>query len=254
MSRYSIHPAPPTASVGIASISSSVSPSPFAPPSASAPVSQLPPPRASSSSSHQTAKNKSPDVSPGRPDPSAISSDVDVNGGFMGNEDVMECTSPASLRDHGEAGHGRNSTARHLDTPTSDPPDRLRARASSIQVCLSPRAVLLFACVYAYESCDRIQCFYPWIPSITHRHHAHPFLHGTRRKLHCSFLLRLRVPHRITPRPTLLHQSETETPNHQRSYPSTRHRHLPRRHRHHRRADPAAMPGSSLRPKNMDDK
>jgi hypothetical protein len=149
VSRYSILPAPPTAGIGVASIPSSVSPSPFAPPSASAPPPQLPPVPSSSSSLHVTAKAKSPDVSPGpHPDRSTISGELDVDERLMGSEYVMEITSTSASRsDDGEAGLGRNLISRHLDTPTLDPPDQLQARAPSIQVCLSSRAVFLSACV-----------------------------------------------------------------------------------------------------------
>jgi len=251
-SHYPIRPAPPAV---VASTSASVSPSPFAPPPASAqisgPVSHLIPPPPSSSL-RLTAKAKSPDTVRGHPDQMAVSGDLDADERHAGNENVTEYSSAStSRRDDGKARLGGNSTTRHLDTSSFDPPDRPRARAPSLQVCLSSRVVLLSACVYAYELCNRVHCCGPWISPIAHRHHDPLFLHGAHRRLLCFFLPRLRVPLPLVPRPTLLPQSETETPNHRRSYPSTLHRH---RHRHHRHVDlAAAMRESSPRTTSKDD-
>ena len=233
-------PTPPVIGVGAASTSVSVSPSPFAPPPASTsisrPVSQLIPPLSSSSSSHPSIKAKSPDA-PVSPDQQAISGDLDVSERPEGSEHVTERASPS---DDGGASLNGNSTA---GLPSY--PDRLQARSPSLQVCPPSRIILLSACVYAYESCDRVQCR-PRITSIVHRHHAHLFLHGTHRKLLCSFLPRPGVSHPLAPPPIRLLQSETAIPNHQTSYRLTLHR--PRRHRH---VDLAAMHLSSQSPRSI---
>ena len=212
-------PAPPAVS-----ISTSVSPSPFAPPPTSAPIAglvshPLPLPSSSSSSSHVAVKAKLPDDVRVHPDQLAHSSDLDADGHPTGTEHVMERTFPSASRpDAGEATAGR------LDAFTHDPLDQPQPRAPSRQVCLSSRTVLLSACVYAYVLCDRVQCCRLWILSTTPRHHAP---HGARQRPHCSFLPHLRVSRPLTPCPTLFFQKNLT------SYPSIRRRR--RRHHHHYR-------------------
>jgi hypothetical protein len=161
-SQYSIVPAPPPVGLGLASTSASVSPSPFAPPPASTPiagpVSQSLPFPSSSSSLRLAANAESPHIVRVHPDKLALSSDLDADEHPAGSEYVMKHTSVSTLhRDDGEAGPGGNSTADHLDACMHDPPDQPQLRAPSRQVCLSSRAVLLSACLYAYESCDRVR-------------------------------------------------------------------------------------------------
>src|SRR6266446_683250 len=205
--QHSVVPAPIAARLGVASMSASISPSPFAPPPASAPITGVPP--LPLPSSHLIVKAKSPDVVlvP------APSSDLDAREHAVGSEYVMEHTSASTHPDDGGARLGENSTASH------HPPNQPQARAQSRQVCLSSRAVLLSACVYAYVSCDRVQCCHPRIPPITPRHLAPP--HCARQGPLCSFLPRLRASHTLAPRPALLRKN----PSHQRSYPSIRRRH-----------------------------
>jgi hypothetical protein len=243
--QYPIVPAPLGVGLGVAS--ASVSPSPFAPPPASAPIAgpvSHPLPRPSSSSTNLTAKAKSPDVVQVHPDQLALSSDLDADEHPAGSEYVMEHASVSTLHPEGPGG---NSTADHLNAFTHDPPDSPQPRAPSRQVCLSSRAVLHSACVYAYESCDRVQCYRLWIPPIAPRHQAPP--HGARRRLLCSFLRRLRV-YPLTPSPTLFLQ---KNPTHQKPYPYIRHRR--HHHRHRRCVDLVAVThGSSPRPTSKDGK
>lgn len=231
-------PAPPAVGLAVARTSASISPSPFAPPPASAPIAgpvsqSLPLP----SSPHLTAKAKSPDVVGVHSDRPALSSDLNADDHPAGSEYVMEHTSASTSRpDHDEAGPGGNLTAGNLDAFTHDPPDQ--PQSPSRQVCLSPRAIILSACVYTYVSCDRVKSYRLWIL----RHHAP----HTRRRPLCSFLPRLRVSDPLNPRPTLFLQ---KNPTHQTSYPSIRRR----RRRHRRCVDHVAVTyGSSPNPTSKD--
>lgn len=130
----------PAVGVGVARTSSSVSPSPFAPPPALAPIAgpvsqSLPLP-----SSYSTAEAKSPDVVRAHPDQSALSNDLDANEDSAGCGYVKEHTSTFTSRpDDGEAGPGGNLTTGRFDTFTHDPPDQLQPRAPSRQVCILSR-------------------------------------------------------------------------------------------------------------------
>ena len=162
----------------------------------------------------------------------APSSELNADEDPAESEHVMEHTSASTLHpDDGEARPGKNSMP--------------QPQESSRQVCLSSRAVLLSVCVYAYLSCDRVQCCRLWILPIAPHHHALP--HDARQRPLCSFLPRLRVSHPLTPSPTLFLQ---KNPTHQISYPSIRHR---RRHRHRRCVDLVAVTHrSSPRPTSKD--
>ena len=202
-SQCPIVPAPPALGVGVARTSASVFPSPFAPPPALAPIAgpvsqSLPLP-----SSCSTAKAKSPDVVRAYPDQSALSNDWDTNKHPAGSEYVIE----------------------HTSTSTSRPSDG-EPRAPSRQVCLSSRAILLSACVYAYVSCDRVRYYCRWTLPMAPRHHAP--LHDSRRRPLCSYLPRLRVSDPLTFHQTLFLQTN---PTHQMSYPSIHLRHYHHRHR-----------------------
>lgn len=228
------------------SIVTSVSPSPFAPPPASSSIAEtvsqpLPLPSSSSSSSpHLAVRAKSPDVVQVHPDQLAHSS------GSAGIEHVKEHSSASVSRpDAGEAEPRGNSATDHLDAFTHDPPDQPQPRALSRQVCLSSRAVLLSACVYAYVSCDRVQCCHPWILPITPHRHAPP--HDIRQRPLCSFLPRRRVPHPLAPCPTLFLQKNAM------SYPSIRPRPRPHHHCRRRPVDFVAVTHESRpRPTNKD--
>jgi hypothetical protein len=179
------------------------------------------------------------------PDQRALSTDSDAGEHPTGTEDVMEHTSVSTLHpDDGEAGPGGKSTAGHIDAFEHDPPDQPQSRAPSRQVCLSSRAVLLSAYVYAYVSCDRVQRCRLWIQPIAPRHHAPSS--GARRRPLCFCLPRLRVTDPLTPSPTLFLQTN---PTHQMSYLSIRHP----RHRHRRCVDLVAVTHrSSPKPTSKD--
>lgn len=227
----------------VPALPASVSPSPFAPPPASAPIAgpvSQPLPLPSSSSSSQA---KSPDVvrvHPDRPDQLAPANDLESDEHPAGSEYVTEHTSASTS--HSDAGE---ATADHLDAFARDPPDQPQPRTSR-QVCLSSRAVLLSACVYAYESCDRDQYLRLWIPPIAPLHHALP--RGAHRRPLCSFLRHLN-PLNSCPIPFL-----QKNPTHRSSYPSIRCCCRHRRRRHRRSVDEidAVTHRSSPRPTNKD--
>ena len=183
------------------------------------------------------------------PEPLAVSDELDASERPVRGEHVTE---RASASDDGQARLEGNSTAGQPDSPTLDYPDQPQARSPSLQVCLSSSAVLLSVCVYAYKSRDRVQCYHLWIPPIVPRRRVPLILHGTHQGLRCSFLPRPRVTHFLAPRPILLSQKKTATPNRQRSYRSPLHRNLHHRHLHHR-VDLAAVHESSPRLTSKDD-